>query len=138
MTGGKKFDQGKPMLSLIPPETLLGVMQVFTDGVEKYGKHNFRAGLEHTRPLDAAIRHILAILNNEEMDPESKRPHVYHGIASLIIYDWQRLHHPKLDDRYKIHCNLASGVDKHILENPINGVFFPPMNYPPNMVYNGK
>lgn len=99
--GGKKFDQGKPSLSLIPPETLLGVAQVFADGAVKYGKHNYKEGLEHTRPLDACLRHTLAILNNEDTDPESKRPHVYHGIASLIIYDWQRLYHPNLDDRYK-------------------------------------
>ena len=99
---GKKFDQGKPCLSLIPPETLIGVMDVFGAGVEKYGKHNFRDGLEHTRPLDASVRHTLAILARQDLDPESGRPHVYHAIASLIIYDWQRLHHPELDDRYEL------------------------------------
>jgi hypothetical protein len=99
--GGKKFDQGKPAISLIPVETLLGVMDVFGMGIQKYGKHNFRAGLEHTRPLDASIRHTLSILNREDLDPESNKPHVYHAIASLVIYDWQRLHHPNLDDRYK-------------------------------------
>lgn len=100
MIGGKKFDSGKPMISYIPVETLLGEAAVFGDGAAKYGKHNYKLGLEHTRPLDAAIRHILAILNRQDLDPESGRPHVYHARASLAIYDWQRLYHPELDDRY--------------------------------------
>ena len=114
MTGGKKFDQGKPMISLIPVETLLGEAAVFGDGILKYGKHNFRQGLDHTRPLDAAVRHILAILNCEDLDPESGRPHVYHARASLAIYDWQRLHHPNLDDRFKNELARSFDIAKKI------------------------
>jgi hypothetical protein len=98
---GKKFDNGKAPISLIPSETITGIAQVFAFGANKYGRHNFREGLAHSRVLDAALRHILAIVNGEDVDPESNMPHVYHALCSLAMYDWQRLHHPEMDDRYK-------------------------------------
>ena len=98
---GKKFDQGKPPVTLIPSETILGTAAVFGFGAGKYGRHNFRDGLQHSRCLDAAMRHLLAINAGEDIDPESGMPHIYHALCSLVMYDWQRLNHPELDDRYK-------------------------------------
>ena len=100
-TRAVKADIGKPRLSLIPSESLLGVATVFGHGTEKYGAHNYRKGFDHTRPLDAACRHILAIQDGEDLDLDSGLPHVYHAICSLIMYDWSRLHHPELDDRFR-------------------------------------
>lgn len=99
-TQGKKFDNGKAPITLIPSETLLGIAQVFGFGASKYGRHNFREGLAHSRCLDAAMRHLLAIVGGEDLDPESGMPHIYHAMCSLAMYDWQRLHHPELNDRY--------------------------------------
>jgi hypothetical protein len=98
---GKKFDQGKPSISNIPAEFILGVANVFNFGAQKYGRHNYRQGLAHSRCLDAAARHLLAIMNGEDIDPESGLPHVYHLGCSVAMYDWNRVHHPELDDRYK-------------------------------------
>lgn len=100
-----KHDQGKPSISHIPPETLLGVMEVFGFGGKKYGKYNFRNPMDHTRALDALFRHGFSILKGEDIDPESGMPHIYHLICSAIIYDWQRLNHPDRDDRYKKPAN---------------------------------
>ena len=58
-TQGKKADAGKAPISLIPAEYVLGTAQVFAFGGKKYGLHNFRAGIQHSRCIDAAFRHLL-------------------------------------------------------------------------------
>jgi hypothetical protein len=99
---GKKFDAGKAPISLIPTEYILGTAAVFNFGGQKYGLHNFRSGLAHSRCLDAAMRHICAILAGEEIDAESGLPHVYHASCSLAMYDYMRVHHSALNDIHEL------------------------------------
>lgn len=98
----KKFDNGKAPITLIPSEFLLGTANVFAFGAKKYGAHNYRLGLAHSRCIDAAMRHLLAIAAGEEIDPESGLPHVYHASCSLAMYDYSRIHHPELNDIHEL------------------------------------
>lgn len=102
MTGGIKHDNGKAPISFIPSEYIEGTASVFQFGAKKYAAHNYRKGLAHSRLLDAAMRHILAILRGEEIDPESRLPHRYHASCSLAMYDYMVLHHPELNDIYEL------------------------------------
>ncbi len=98
---GKKDDACKAPISLIPSEYINGTAAVFGFGGKKYGLHNFRSGLNHSRCLDAAMRHLLAIASGEELDPESGMPHIYHASCSLAMYDYMRNHHPALNDVFE-------------------------------------
>lgn len=100
--GAIKNDTGKQPISFIPSEYILGTAEVFKFGAKKYAAHNFRKGFAHSRPLDAVMRHCLAILAGEEIDAESGLPHVYHASCSLAMYDYMRLHYPELNDIYEI------------------------------------
>ena len=101
-----KFDTGKAPVSLIPVEAILGEADVFSFGATKYGKHNFRLGMDHTRVLDAAMRHILAIINGEDIDPESGRPHWAHARCCLAMYAYYQVNQIGTDDR---HTNEPKG-----------------------------
>ena len=98
---GVKHDNGKAPISLIPVEAILGEADVFAFGAKKYGKHNFRLGMEHTRVLDAALRHVLAILKGEDVDPESGKPHWAHARCCLAMYAYYQTNQVGKDDRYK-------------------------------------
>ena len=37
---GLKYDEGKPMLDLIPPEAIIAIGKVMTYGAMKYGPNN--------------------------------------------------------------------------------------------------
>lgn len=100
-TAGVKHDNGKAPISLIPVEAILGEAQAFAFGATKYGRHNFRNGLDHSRVLDAAMRHILAIVNGEDLDPESGLPHWAHARCCLSMYAFYQTNNVGLDDRYK-------------------------------------
>lgn len=98
---GSKNDQGKPQISFLTRDFLEGTATVMGFGAKKYGKWNFCEGIEHTRLLDAAMRHLIAIIDGEDIDPESGLPHRHHACASLNMYCGMTVLHPELDDRYK-------------------------------------
>lgn len=98
---GKKFDSGKPMVSLIPTRPLLDVARVLTYGAQKYDPYNWAKGIKWSRLMDAKLRHTLAFNAGEDLDPESGLPHLAHSICSdLFLLEFMHTHR-ELDDRYK-------------------------------------
>lgn len=83
--GFKKDDKGKVRLDLIPPDFLLGLSQVMTDGANKYGAGNWKKGVEYSRYYNAAMRHLLAFWKGEDTDPESGSCHLQHIAANMLI-----------------------------------------------------
>lgn len=56
------------------------------DGALKYGRANFRAiGVRASIYFDAALRHLNAWFEGEDMDPDSGLPHLGHALACLAI-----------------------------------------------------
>lgn len=100
-TAAIKLDESKPPISLLHRDFLEGTAQVMGFGAGKYGVHNWCKGLEHSRLLDACLRHLIAIIDGEDIDPESGLPHRHHACASLNMYCGNVVLHPELDDRYK-------------------------------------
>lgn len=86
---GKKFDDKKSRLDLIPPKGLLEVGHVMRFGAEKYGEHNWKLFAKEEgwkgRYLAAAMRHLVAILDGEELDPESGLHHAAHAASNTLM-----------------------------------------------------
>lgn len=98
---GIKNDTGKPSITLIPKEALWGMAQAFTYGSVKYGRHNFREGIDYSRLADAAYRHLSAYMDGETIDKESGNNHLYHALASIAMLTYMDANKPEHDDRYK-------------------------------------
>jgi hypothetical protein len=105
VSGGTKYDGEKPDMSLFSTTWLVGVAQVLTFGKKKYAAHNWRKGIERSRLIAAALRHITAYNAGEDLDPETGLSHLDH--ASCCIMFARELHEtrPDLDDRYKKESN---------------------------------
>ena len=101
MSKGVKYDSGKPRLSLIPKEALWGMAEAMTYGAKKYAADNYKHGLEYRRVADAALRHLTAWLDGEELDPESGLSHLDHALASLAMLKYLATNVPSCDDRFK-------------------------------------
>lgn len=96
-----KHDTGKAPMSLIPRESLEGVAAVLGFGKRKYAAHNWRGGMQWSRLIDAALRHLTAFNDGEDTDPESGLPHLDHAaccLAFLTTYQKQGLGE---DNRYR-------------------------------------
>jgi len=98
---GTKNDNGKPSVTLIPHEAIMGMAKALSYGANKYGRHNFRAGIEYSRLADACMRHLLAYMDGEDIDIESGNNHVFHALASLAMLAYMDANRPDMDDRYK-------------------------------------
>ena len=86
---GMKFDNGKLLYSLIPPETLKALAEVLTFGAQKYAPGNWaKIDNGETRYLDALFRHLEAYRSGEDFDSESKLSHLAHCMCNVVF-----LHH---------------------------------------------
>lgn len=64
--GGLKFDAGKPDLSLVPYTAMVETARGFMLGERKYGRFNYLKGMEASRLVAAALRHISQWNSGEE------------------------------------------------------------------------
>lgn len=91
---GRKDDQGKNRLELIPPELIESVGRVLTFGATKYDDRNWEKGMKWSRVFGAVLRHLWAWWRGEQYDPESGFSHLWHAAACitfLITYEQRQI-----------------------------------------------
>ena len=98
---GNKNDTGKPMYSCLPPEGLKQLGIVAELGARKYGVHNYRKGIQVTRTLDAAFRHLIAAVSGKDVDEKDGNNHLASVAWNVLVALQTIKDHPELDDRYK-------------------------------------
>ena len=89
-TEGRKDDGGKARYDLTPPEVEEAIAKVLAFGAAKYGARNWEKGMAWGRPYAAMRRHMAAWWGGEDLDPETKMPHLWHAAcnaAFLIAFE---------------------------------------------------
>jgi hypothetical protein len=102
-TSKAKTDDGaKPPLAMLPWAGIREVAHVQAYGHKKYGDfHNFRKGIEVSRNLSCAVRHISDFMDGQDLDSESGRNHLAHA-ACRLLFTLQNINDGvAIDDRYK-------------------------------------
>lgn len=92
--GGVKFDDGKVMLELLPPEFIFGTAEILTHGAKKYTARNWEMGMAYSRPFAGAMRHLWKWWSGERLDSDSGLPHLWHAacnLAFLIAYEARKV-----------------------------------------------
>lgn len=69
------------------PETATAMGSLgLLEGALKYGRSNWRAsGVRYSIYIDALRRHVNALFEGEDFDPDSGAPHLSHALACLAI-----------------------------------------------------
>lgn len=91
---GRKDDQDKIRMELLPPELLEATATVLTFGAKKYADRNWELGMKWSRPFGALMRHMWAWWRGEHTDPETGYSHLWHAaccVAFLIAYEQRRI-----------------------------------------------
>lgn len=104
MSGGLKFDEEKPMMSLLSPKGIVEEARGMSYGHSKYGMHNWRKGIAVSRYLSAALRHIWQHIAGETIDPESKVMHLGLAKCNLGMAIQTLEDYPDYDDRHITKC----------------------------------
>ncbi len=82
-----KFDNGKLDWSLLPYDALEEVVKVLEFGKHKYSAWNWAngEGFQYTRVFSAIMRHLLAFMRGEDLDPESGLSHISHCACNILF-----------------------------------------------------
>lgn len=87
---GRKDDQKKTRMELLPPELLTATADILTFGAEKYDDRNWEKGMKWSRVYGALQRHLNAWWSGVDLDEETGKSHLHHAsccIAFLIAYE---------------------------------------------------
>lgn len=77
---------GKPGVADVPPLAILHLGAAMADGAQKYGRMNWRStSVDAGVYYNAALRHLLAWWDGEQVASDSGLPHLAHAMASLAI-----------------------------------------------------
>lgn len=113
-TKGYKKDAGKPRPALMATGALIELSKVLQYGANKYDDDNWRHGMRWRRVADAGLRHLLAWLGGEKMDPETGLPHLAHCMCNIMFLLEYELTNTGIDDRWKGTKNEPEGASQHI------------------------
>lgn len=90
----------KVPFSTIPAGPIAEVGLAMLEGALKYGRHNYRAvGVRSSVYYDAALRHLTAYWEGQDIDPDSGLPHVSKAMACLLVLRDSQLMENVVDDR---------------------------------------
>lgn len=98
---GDRKNQGKLQWNLVDFPSLEPMVKVLEFGANKYAAHNWKRGLKVTETLDSLMRHLVALNDGEDNDPESKLPHIGHILCNAMFLSYMLKNRPDLDNRHK-------------------------------------
>lgn len=76
----------KVPFSTIPGQVVAEIGLALLEGARKYGRHNYRtAGVRASVYYDAALRHLTAFWEGQDIDPDSGLPHLVKAIACCVV-----------------------------------------------------
>lgn len=108
---GVKYDGGKLRYDLIPADALEMLAAIYTMGAGKYDDHNWRKGMNWSRPFAALMRHAWAWFRGEDIDPESGINHLAHAAWNCFTLMNYAKSHPEFDNRVKNDGKILRNVD---------------------------
>lgn len=90
----------KVPMSTVPAQVIAEIGLGMLEGSLKYGRHNYRiAGVRSSVYYDAALRHLIAWWEGQDIDPDSGLSHITKAMASLTVLRDAMINDKLNDDR---------------------------------------
>jgi hypothetical protein len=99
---GKKFDNEKPDMSLLPALAMQEVAKVMTHGKFKYDAHNWLKGMNWSRVISALERHLNWFKVGIDIDQDSGLLHISQVACNALFLTAYQIMNIGKDDRWKI------------------------------------
>lgn len=94
----------KVPFTTVPMNVTAEIGLAMMEGALKYGRHNYRAiGVRTSVYIDAALRHISAFWEGQDIDPDSGISHITKAMACLIVLRDSQMIGNEIDDRPPSH-----------------------------------
>lgn len=90
----------KMHVSTVPAQVVGELGLAMLEGACRYGRHNYRiAGVRASVYYDAAMRHLMAWWEGEDIDPDSGLPHTVKAMACMAVLRDAQINNKLSDDR---------------------------------------
>lgn len=90
----------KVPMSVVPSEVMMEIGLGMLEGARKYGRHNYRvAGVRSSVYYDAAMRHLMAWWEGQDIDPDSGLSHITKAMTCLVVLRDAMINDMVTDDR---------------------------------------
>lgn len=99
--GGDRWNKSKLEWSLVHFKSLEAMVRVLMFGKQKYAEYNWAKGLSVKQILESQLRHTMALLAGEDLDPESGLPHYAHMQCNDMFVAYMLENKKEFDDRWK-------------------------------------
>lgn len=83
-----RYNAGKAKWSLVHFESMLPMVQVLEFGAKKYAPDNWKKGLDKKEILESMMRHLAALMDGQDVDPESGIHHIGHIQCNAMFYSY--------------------------------------------------
>lgn len=83
-----RYNEDKLRWSLVDWKSMEPMIQVLEFGAKKYEEDNWKKPMDKKQILNSAMRHLIAMMNGEEIDQESGLPHVGHLMCNAMFYSY--------------------------------------------------
>lgn len=80
-----RYNSGKRQWNLVDYKSLEPMIKVLEFGAEKYSPDNWKKGMPKEQLLNSAMRHLVALMDGEEIDSESGLPHIGHLMCNAMF-----------------------------------------------------
>ena len=83
-----RYNHGKLKWSMVHFKSLEPMVKVLMYGADKYARDNWKKGLDRQEILDSMQRHLSALIDGQEIDPESQEQHIGHIMCNCMFYSY--------------------------------------------------
>ena len=83
---GARRDALAPRYDLIPPCALKRLAQIYTEGAEHYGAHNWQKGMDYSDTINHALEHLLKYMRGDKEEDHLAK--VAWAMFALMYYDF--------------------------------------------------
>lgn len=97
----RRFNEGKRQWDLVDFKSLEPMVEVLEFGSKKYAAHEWQKGQNTILICNSLMRHLMAFMNGEDNDPESKLSHIGHIQCNAMFLNYMLREKKELDDRAK-------------------------------------
>ena len=83
-----RYNSWKTRWSLVHFPSLEPLVEVLEFGAMKYAEDNWKKPMDKKQILNSMQRHIIRLMEDEELDSESNLKHIGHIMANCMMYSW--------------------------------------------------
>lgn len=85
-----RFNEGKLKWSLVHYESLEPMIKVLEFGAKKYAPRNWQKSMDLSEILESMQRHLAALMDGQDCDPETGISHMGHIQCNAMFYNYHK------------------------------------------------